>query len=59
MPDIASTRYELYDAPLFKAKVLGPLRWLREVLYQNAGGDCLRSNSSRPTPLWRRVPTSS
>jgi hypothetical protein len=38
MPDIASTRYELYDSPLFKAKVK-QLCADCEVLYQNANAD--------------------
>jgi D-xylose transport system substrate-binding protein len=38
MPDIASTRYELFDAPLFKAKIK-ELCGGCEVLYQNANAD--------------------
>jgi D-xylose transport system substrate-binding protein len=38
MPDIASTRYELFDAPLFKAK-MKELCAGCEVLYQNAAAD--------------------
>jgi simple sugar transport system substrate-binding protein/D-xylose transport system substrate-binding protein len=38
MPDIASTRYELFDAPLFKAK-MKELCGGCEVLYQNAAAD--------------------
>jgi simple sugar transport system substrate-binding protein/D-xylose transport system substrate-binding protein len=38
MPDLASTRYEQYDAPLFKAK-MGELCPDCEVLYQNADSD--------------------
>ena len=38
MPDIASTRYELFDAPLFKAK-MKELCSGCEVLYQNAQAD--------------------
>ena len=38
MPDIASTRYELFDAPLFKAK-MAQLCSACEVLYQNAQAD--------------------
>jgi simple sugar transport system substrate-binding protein/D-xylose transport system substrate-binding protein len=38
MPDIASTRYELFDAPLFKAK-MKELCADCEVLYQNAAAD--------------------
>lgn len=38
MPDIASTRYELYDAPLFKARMKRLCGGCR-VLYQNAGAD--------------------
>ncbi|MEV0634970.1 sugar ABC transporter substrate-binding protein [Streptomyces sp. NPDC050619] len=38
MPDLASTRYEQYDAPLFK-KRMAKLCPKCEVLYQNANGD--------------------
>ncbi|ADB32738.1 ABC transporter substrate binding protein (xylose) [Kribbella flavida DSM 17836] len=38
MPDIASTRYEQFDAPLFKAKIKELCAGC-EVLYQNAGAD--------------------
>lgn len=38
MPDLASTRYEQYDAPLFEAK-MGELCAECEVLYQNADSD--------------------
>jgi simple sugar transport system substrate-binding protein/D-xylose transport system substrate-binding protein len=38
MPDIASTRYEQFDAPLFKAK-MKELCAACEVLYQNAAAD--------------------
>ena len=38
MPDLASTRYEQYDAPLFEAK-MGELCPDCEVLYQNADSD--------------------
>lgn len=38
MPDLASTRYEQYDAPLFKAK-MKELCADCEVLYQNADSD--------------------
>ena len=38
MPDIASTRYELFDAPLFTAKMKG-LCGGCTVLYQNAAAD--------------------
>lgn len=41
MPDIASTRYELYDSPLFKAKIK-QLCADCEVLYQNANADASR-----------------
>jgi D-xylose transport system substrate-binding protein len=38
MPDLASTRYEEYDAPLFEAK-MGELCADCEVIYQNADSD--------------------
>ena len=38
MPDLASTRYELYDAPLFEAK-MEELCPDCEVIYQNADSD--------------------
>lgn len=38
MPDLASTRYELYDAPLFEAK-MAELCPDCEVIYQNADSD--------------------
>jgi simple sugar transport system substrate-binding protein/D-xylose transport system substrate-binding protein len=38
MPDLASTRYEEYDAPLFEAK-MGQLCPDCEVIYQNADSD--------------------
>ncbi|GGZ61817.1 ABC transporter substrate-binding protein [Streptomyces inusitatus] len=41
MPDLASTRYELYDAPLFKAR-MKELCDGCAVLYQNAGGDAAK-----------------
>lgn len=41
MPDVASTRYELFDAPLFKAKML-QLCSTCEVLYQNANADAAK-----------------
>ncbi|MDW4915863.1 substrate-binding domain-containing protein [Streptomyces californicus] len=50
MPDIASTRYELYDAPLFKAKVRD-LCGGCEVLYQNAGGDAAKQQQQADSAL--------
>ncbi|TDD66167.1 sugar ABC transporter substrate-binding protein [Actinomadura darangshiensis] len=45
MPDIASTRYELYDAPLFKAK-MKQLCSGCSVLYQNAGADASKQQQA-------------
>ncbi|MFJ6614830.1 substrate-binding domain-containing protein [Streptomyces sp. NPDC091289] len=50
MPDIASTRYELYDAPLFKAKVK-ELCGGCQVLYQNAGGDAAKQQQQADSAL--------
>ncbi|OSC76041.1 ABC transporter substrate-binding protein [Streptomyces sp. BF-3] len=50
MPDIASTRYELYDAPLFKAK-MKDLCGGCEVLYQNAGGDASKQQQQADSAL--------
>jgi len=41
MPDLASTRYEQFDAPLFKAK-MKELCPTCEVLYQNAAADAAK-----------------
>ena len=53
MPDIASTRYELQDKPLFEAK-LKELCPGCEVVYLNAQADP-PSSSSRRTRRWRRA----
>jgi simple sugar transport system substrate-binding protein/D-xylose transport system substrate-binding protein len=54
MPDIASTRYELYDAPLFKAtmKRLCPGC---TVLYQNAGADASKQQQQASSMLAQGV----
>ena len=50
MPDTASTRYELFDAPLFEAKVK-ELCETCEVLYQNAGGDAAKQQQQANSVL--------
>lgn len=50
MPDIASTRYELYDAPLFKAKVKA-LCGGCTVLYQNADADAAKQQQEANSVL--------
>ncbi|MCP9948028.1 ABC transporter substrate-binding protein [Actinomadura madurae] len=50
MPDIASTRYELYDAPLFKAKTK-ELCGGCTVLYQNAGADASKQQQQASSVL--------
>ncbi|MFF0446766.1 substrate-binding domain-containing protein [Streptomyces sp. NPDC004609] len=50
MPDLASTRYELYDAPLFKAK-MKELCDGCSVLYQNAGGDAAKQQQQANSAL--------
>ncbi|MBU2667346.1 substrate-binding domain-containing protein [Actinoplanes bogorensis] len=50
MPDIASTRYELFDAPLFKAKI-AQLCPDCEVLYQNAGADAAKQQQQANSVL--------
>ncbi|GAA2647627.1 MULTISPECIES: substrate-binding domain-containing protein [Nonomuraea] len=54
MPDIASTRYELYDAPLFKAK-MKELCPTCEVLYQNAGADAAKQQQQANSALAQGV----
>ena len=54
MPDIASTRYELFDAPLFKAKVK-QLCGGCEVLYQNAGADASKQQQQANSVLAQGV----
>ncbi|MEV4148779.1 sugar ABC transporter substrate-binding protein [Amycolatopsis sp. NPDC049691] len=54
MPDIASTRYELYDSPLFKAKVK-QLCADCEVLYQNANADASRQQQQANSALAQGV----
>ncbi|WP_327084914.1 substrate-binding domain-containing protein [Nonomuraea sp. NBC_01738] len=54
MPDIASTRYELYDAPLFKAKVK-ELCASCEVLYQNAQADAAKQQQQANAMLAQGV----
>ncbi|MFD0690989.1 substrate-binding domain-containing protein [Actinomadura fibrosa] len=54
MPDIASTRYELYDAPLFKAKVKR-LCGGCSVLYQNAGADASKQQQQAGSVLAQGV----
>ncbi|MGW6454790.1 substrate-binding domain-containing protein [Streptomyces sp. NPDC055078] len=50
MPDLASTRYELYDAPLFKAR-MKELCDGCTVLYQNAGGDAAKQQQQANSAL--------
>ncbi|MFC5182536.1 substrate-binding domain-containing protein [Actinomadura harenae] len=50
MPDIASTRYEQYDAPLFKAK-MRELCGGCEVLYQNANADAAKQQQQATSAL--------
>ena len=54
MPDIASTRYELFDAPLFKAKVTA-LCPDCEVLYQNADADASKQQQQASSVLAQGV----
>ncbi len=54
MPDIASTRYELYDAPLFKAK-MKELCSGCEVLYQNADADASKQQEQANSVLAQGV----
>ncbi|GAA4636827.1 sugar ABC transporter substrate-binding protein [Actinoallomurus vinaceus] len=54
MPDIASTRYELYDAPLFKAK-MKQLCPGCTVLYQNAGADASKQQQQASSVLAQGV----
>jgi D-xylose transport system substrate-binding protein len=54
MPDIASTRYELYDAPLFKAK-MKQLCPKCTVLYQNAGADAAKQQQQASSVLAQGV----
>ncbi|MFC4908233.1 substrate-binding domain-containing protein [Actinomadura gamaensis] len=50
MPDIASTRYEQYDAPLFKAK-MKQLCGGCDVLYQNANADAAKQQQQATSAL--------
>ncbi|GAB1509374.1 ABC transporter substrate-binding protein [Actinophytocola sp. KF-1] len=54
MPDIASTRYELYDSPLFKAK-MKELCADCEVIYQNAQADASRQQQQANSALAQGV----
>ena len=54
MPDIASTRYELFDAPLFKAKIK-QLCGGCEVLYQNADADAAKQQQQANSVLAQGV----
>ncbi|MEV5707498.1 substrate-binding domain-containing protein [Actinoallomurus sp. NPDC052274] len=54
MPDIASTRYELYDAPLFKAKMKQQCAGCT-VLYQNAGADASKQQQQASSVLAQGV----
>jgi D-xylose transport system substrate-binding protein len=54
MPDIASTRYELYDSPLFKAKIK-ELCADCEVIYQNANADASRQQQQANSALAQGV----
>ncbi|MGX6604964.1 substrate-binding domain-containing protein [Micromonosporaceae bacterium Da 78-11] len=54
MPDIASTRYELFDAPLFKAK-MKELCGGCEVLYQNADADASKQQQQANSVLAQGV----
>ncbi|MDP9391605.1 MAG: sugar ABC transporter substrate-binding protein [Actinomycetota bacterium] len=54
MPDIASTRYEQYDAPLFKAK-MQELCPDCEVLYQNANADASKQQQQADSVLAQGV----
>ncbi len=54
MPDLASTRYELYDAPLFNAK-MGELCPGCEVIYQNADTDAAKQQQQANSALAQGV----
>ena len=54
MPDIASTRYELYDSPLFKAKIKQLCPGC-EVIYQNANADASRQQQQANSALAQGV----
>ncbi len=54
MPDLASTRYELYDAPLFTAK-MGELCPGCEVIYQNADSDAAKQQEQANSALAQGV----
>ncbi len=54
MPDLASTRYEQQDAPLFKAK-MKELCPTCEVLYQNAAGDPAKQQQQADTMIAQQV----
>ncbi len=54
MPDTASTRYEMFDAPLFTAK-MKELCSGCEVLYQNADGDASKQQEQANSVLTQGV----
>lgn len=54
MPDLASTRYELADAPLFKAK-MKQLCPSCEVIYQNADSDAAKQQQQANSALAQGV----
>lgn len=54
MPDQASTRYELFDAPLFQAK-MKELCSGCEVLYSNATGDASKQQQQAESALTKNV----
>ncbi|WP_207930293.1 substrate-binding domain-containing protein [Streptomyces hainanensis] len=54
MPDIASTRYELYDSPLFEAR-MAELCADCEVIYNNANADASRQQQQANSALAQGV----
>ncbi|UCM91973.1 substrate-binding domain-containing protein [Streptomyces marincola] len=54
MPDIASTRYELYDSPLFEER-MAELCPGCEVIYNNAGADASRQQEQANSALAQGV----
>lgn len=54
MPDLASTRYERYDAPLFKAEMKRLCSGCK-VLYQNADGDASKQQQQASSMLAQGV----
>lgn len=54
MPDVASTRYELYDSPLFKSK-MKELCPDCEVIYNNANADASRQQQQANSALAQGV----